>query len=93
MYTNPSVSHDRFPLRPRGLTLYTRQVAVPTRGIIVQPDVPSDGTRRELIPAYIDLAESDECVTTVVRYMEGGIFEPAPVEDLLACLRRALWRV
>ncbi|MFK4149866.1 hypothetical protein [Streptomyces sp. NPDC004065] len=53
---------------------------------------PRSGSSRELILAHSDLAEADEYVTTVIRFVERGIFKPAPV-DVLAMLQELMQRI
>ncbi|MEW1862439.1 hypothetical protein AB0399_19040 [Streptomyces sp. NPDC088194] len=43
---------------------------------------PSGGPGEGLALTRSDLAEADEYVTTVIRYVERGIFKPAPVAVL-----------
>lgn len=49
---------------------------------------PRSGTNRDLIMTHSDLAGADEYVTTVIRFVERGIYKPAPsqanVLELLA---------
>ncbi|WP_182905624.1 hypothetical protein [Microbispora sp. H13382] len=53
---------------------------------------PRSGSSRDLIRAHSDLAEADEYVTTVIRYVERGIFKPAPV-DVLTMLQELMQRI
>ncbi|MEU2879999.1 hypothetical protein [Streptomyces sp. NPDC007070] len=53
---------------------------------------PRSGAGEELILAHSDLAEVDEYVTTVIRFVERGIFKPAPV-DVLAMLQELMQRI
>jgi hypothetical protein len=53
---------------------------------------PSGGSTEGLKMTYADLAEADEYVTTVIRFVERGIFKPAPV-DLLAMLEELMQRI
>ncbi|MFD4508157.1 hypothetical protein [Streptomyces sp. NPDC058457] len=53
---------------------------------------PPSGSDKELVLAHSDLAGADEYVTTVIRYVERGIFKPAPV-DLLALLEELMHRI
>ncbi|MFH8775987.1 hypothetical protein [Streptomyces sp. NPDC017958] len=53
---------------------------------------PRSGSNEELILAHSDLAEVDEYVTTVIRFVERGIFKPAPV-DVLATLQELMQRI
>ncbi|OIK01341.1 hypothetical protein BIV25_05890 [Streptomyces sp. MUSC 14] len=53
---------------------------------------PSGGSAQGLKMTYADLAEADEYVTTVIRFVERGIFKPAPV-DLLAMLEELMQRI
>ncbi|MGX9883701.1 hypothetical protein [Streptomyces sp. NPDC002276] len=53
---------------------------------------PSSGSDEGLVLAHSDLAGVDEYVTTVIRYVERGIFKPAPV-DVLALLQELLHRI
>jgi hypothetical protein len=53
---------------------------------------PSSGPGEGLVLAHDDLAEADEYVTTVIRYVECGIFKPAPV-DVLAMLQELMHRI
>ncbi|SDL81368.1 hypothetical protein SAMN05444921_101468 [Streptomyces wuyuanensis] len=43
---------------------------------------PSGGSTPELKMTYADLAEADEYVTTVIRFVEQGIFRPSPADVL-----------
>jgi hypothetical protein len=53
---------------------------------------PRKGSTKDLILAHSDLAEADEYVTTVVRFVENGIFKPAPV-DVPAMLEELMQRI
>ncbi|WP_116213812.1 hypothetical protein [Streptomyces olivoreticuli] len=53
---------------------------------------PRSGSSKDLILTRSDLAEADEYVTTVIRYVERGIFKPAPV-DVLAMLQALMRRM
>ncbi|MEV0537169.1 hypothetical protein [Kitasatospora sp. NPDC050463] len=53
---------------------------------------PSSGPGEDLVLAHSDLAEADEYVTTVIRYVERGIFKPAPV-DVPAMLQELMHRI
>ncbi|MCZ7459750.1 hypothetical protein [Streptomyces sp. WMMC940] len=53
---------------------------------------PRSGSSKDLILAHSDLAEADEYVTTVIRYVERGIFKPAPV-DVLSTLQALMQRI
>jgi hypothetical protein len=53
---------------------------------------PRSGSSKELILTHSDLAEIDEYVTTVIRYVERGIFKPAPV-DVLSMLQDLMRRI
>lgn len=53
---------------------------------------PRSGSSKDLILARSDLAEADEYVTTVIRYVERGIFKPAPV-DVLMMLQALMQRI
>lgn len=53
---------------------------------------PSSGSGEGLVLAHSDLAGADEYVTTVIRYVERGIFKPAPV-DVLAMLEELMRRI
>lgn len=53
---------------------------------------PRSGSSKDLIMARSDLAEADEYVTTVIRYVERGVFKPAPV-DVLAMLDELMRRL
>ncbi|MEU8972346.1 hypothetical protein AB0D11_24260 [Streptomyces monashensis] len=53
---------------------------------------PSGGSTKDLKATYADLAEADEYATTVIRFVERGIFKPAPV-DLLAMLEELMHRI
>lgn len=53
---------------------------------------PRSGSSKDLILARSDLAEADEYVTTVIRFVERGIFKPAPV-DVLAMLQELMQRI
>ena len=53
---------------------------------------PASGSHEGLIKAHGDLAEADEYVTTVIRYVERGIFKPAPI-DVLALLEELMCRI
>ncbi|GAA1686324.1 hypothetical protein GCM10009733_098740 [Nonomuraea maheshkhaliensis] len=57
-----------------------------------QVPFPKSGADEGLILAHSDLAGADEYVTTVIRYVERGIFKPAPV-DVLALLRELMHRI
>ncbi|MEU6774724.1 hypothetical protein [Streptomyces sp. NPDC046759] len=52
---------------------------------------PGKGSTKDLILAHSDLVEADEYVTTVIRYVESGIFKPATV-DVLAMLQELMRR-
>src|SRR4051812_2723304 len=52
---------------------------------------PKSGSSEALIVAHGDLAEVDEYATTVIRFVERGIYKPAPV-DVLALLNDILFR-
>lgn|SRR5690242_17127217 len=52
---------------------------------------PRSGSSKDLILAHSDLAEADEYVTTVIRYVERGIFKPAPA-DVLTMLQELMLR-
>ncbi|MFF5145688.1 hypothetical protein ACFY6U_39275 [Streptomyces sp. NPDC013157] len=53
---------------------------------------PRSGSTADLVLAHSDLAGADEYVTTVIRFVESGIFKPAPV-DVLAELRELMLRL
>ncbi|WP_371655247.1 MULTISPECIES: hypothetical protein [unclassified Streptomyces] len=53
---------------------------------------PRSGASKDLILTHSDLAEADEYVTTVIRYVERGIFKPAPV-DVLSMLQALMHRI
>jgi hypothetical protein len=53
---------------------------------------PPSGSDKGLVLAHSDLAGADEYVTTVIRYVERGIFKPAPV-DVLALLQELMHRI
>lgn len=53
---------------------------------------PSSGSDKGLVLAHSDLAGADEYVTTVIRYVERGIFKPAPV-DVLELLQELMHRI
>lgn len=53
---------------------------------------PASGSDKGLVLAHSDLAGVDEYVTTVIRYVERGIFKPAPV-DVLALLHELMHRI
>ncbi|TMR88032.1 hypothetical protein [Nonomuraea basaltis] len=59
---------------------------------MAQSAFPRSGSSKDLILAHSDLAEADEYVTTVIRYVERGIFKPAPV-DVLAMLQALMQRI
>ncbi|MET8148293.1 hypothetical protein ACIBSW_27010 [Actinoplanes sp. NPDC049668] len=50
---------------------------------------PQSGSSPALTAAHSDLAEADEYVTTVIRFVERGIYMPAPV-DVLVLLQDVL---
>jgi hypothetical protein len=52
---------------------------------------PQSGSSEGLIATHSDLAEADEYVTTVIRFVERRIYRPAPV-DVLALLQDILQR-
>lgn len=54
--------------------------------------VPFERSSEGLVLAHSDLAGVDEYVTTVIRYVERGIFKPAPV-DVLAVLEELMRRI
>ncbi|MUN39409.1 hypothetical protein [Actinomadura litoris] len=53
---------------------------------------PRSGSSGDLILTHGELAEVDEYVTTVIRYVERGIFKPAPA-DVLTMLQTLMERV
>ncbi|WP_159041002.1 hypothetical protein [Streptomyces sp. FxanaA7] len=53
---------------------------------------PRSGSSSDLILARSDLAEADEYVTTVIRYVERGVFKPAPV-NVLTMLQELMQRI
>ncbi|MCM2423912.1 hypothetical protein [Streptomyces sp. RKAG293] len=53
---------------------------------------PRSGSGEGMIMAHSDLAFAEEYVTTVIRYVERGIFKPAPV-DVLAFLQELMHRI
>ncbi|MGW4564369.1 hypothetical protein ACWEN3_18770 [Streptomyces sp. NPDC004561] len=53
---------------------------------------PSSGSTQALKMTYADLAEADEYVTTIIRFVEDGVFKPARV-DLLAMLEELMQRI
>ncbi|MGW0207098.1 hypothetical protein ACWDZ8_15235 [Streptomyces sp. NPDC003233] len=53
---------------------------------------PSGGSHKGLKMTYADLAEADEYVTTVIRFVERGIFKPVPV-DVPAMLEELMQRI
>ncbi|WP_405828912.1 hypothetical protein [Streptomyces sp. NBC_00105] len=53
---------------------------------------PPSGSAKGLVLAHSDLASVDEYVTTVIRYVERGIFKPAPV-DVLELLQELMQRI
>lgn len=53
---------------------------------------PVSGSGEELIGTHSDLAEADEYVTTVIRFVERGIFIEAPV-DVLSLLESIMLRL
>ncbi|MER6075800.1 hypothetical protein ABT187_45025 [Streptomyces sp. NPDC001817] len=53
---------------------------------------PSGGSTQGLKMTYADLAEADEYITTVIRFVESGIFKPVPV-DVLAMLEELMQRI
>ncbi|MEV0427823.1 hypothetical protein [Micromonospora sp. NPDC050495] len=53
---------------------------------------PVGGAGAELIDTHGDLAEADEYVTTVIRFVERGVFVEAPV-DVLSLLKEIMSRL
>jgi hypothetical protein len=53
---------------------------------------PGPGSSKGLKLTYADLAEVDEYVTTVIRFVERGIHQPAPV-DVLGMLDALMERI
>ncbi|MGW4518600.1 hypothetical protein ACWEO4_43405 [Streptomyces sp. NPDC004393] len=53
---------------------------------------PSGGPTEDLKMTYADLAEVDEYVTTVIRFVERGIFKPSPA-DVLSILDELMERI
>lgn len=53
---------------------------------------PPSGSGEDLILTHSDLAGADEYMTTVIRYVDRGIFKPAPV-DVLTLLQEVMHRI
>lgn len=53
---------------------------------------PPSGSDENLILIHSDLAVADEYITTVIRFVERGVFKPAPV-DVLSLLKDVMDRI